>query len=91
MPSRLCDPPWRGYEEFYSVQGAGRDQLVDSSGIGWHQGEVSSIINQPSGFNQSRVCVLVVSSFPLAGVCFLYKQLRNVCQAFIPFRELGVG
>ena len=35
----------KGSEEFYSVQGAGHDQLVDSSWIGWHQGEVSSIIN----------------------------------------------
>ena len=32
-------------ERNFSVQGAGRDQLVESSWIGWHQGEVSSIIN----------------------------------------------
>ena len=34
-----------GGHEFYCVQGAGCDQLVDSSWIGWHQGEVSSIIS----------------------------------------------
>ena len=28
-----------GSEEFYSVQRVGRDQLVDNSWIGWHQGE----------------------------------------------------
>ena len=37
--------PGDASEEFYSVQGAGCDQLRDNSGIGWHQGEVSSIIN----------------------------------------------
>ena len=46
--------PGGGSEEFYNVQGASRDQLVKCSWIGWHQ---------PSGFNQFRVYVLVVSSF----------------------------
>ena len=27
------------------VQGAGSDQLMDSSWIGWHQGEVSGIVS----------------------------------------------
>ena len=35
MPSRLRVPPWRGSEESYSVQGAGRDQLVGILLIGW--------------------------------------------------------
>ena len=30
-------------EEFYHVQGAGRDQLMDSSCTGWDKSEVSSI------------------------------------------------
>ena len=29
--------------EFYIVQGAGRDQLMDSSCTGWDKGEVSRI------------------------------------------------
>ena len=33
------------HEEFYGVQVMGHDQLMDSSWIGWYQGEVSSIIN----------------------------------------------
>ena len=47
--------------------------------------------HQPSGFNQSKICILVVSSFHLGGgVCFLQKQLRNMCQAFISvFQETG--
>ena len=32
-------------EEFYSVQGTGHDQLMDSSWIGCHQDEVSSSFN----------------------------------------------
>ena len=32
LPWRPCDPPWRrGSEEFYSVQEAGRDPLMDGS------------------------------------------------------------
>ena len=62
--------PGVGSEEFYSVQGAGHDQLMDTSWIHWHHEKVSSIINF-SGFNQSRVYVLVVSSFHLEGVHFL--------------------
>ena len=37
--------PGVGSEEFCSVQGVGRDQPVDISRIGWHQGEASSIIS----------------------------------------------
>ena len=37
--------PGVGSKEFYGVQGAGCDQLVDSSWIGWHQGEASGIIS----------------------------------------------
>ena len=37
--------PGAGSEQFCSVQRVGHDQLLDSSQIGWHQGEVSSIIN----------------------------------------------
>ena len=46
------------------VQGAGCDQLLDSSWIDWHQGEVSSIINLLVS-NSLGVYVLVVSSFHL--------------------------
>ena len=37
--------PGVGSEEFCSIQGAGRDQPVDISQIGWHRGEASSIIS----------------------------------------------
>ena len=50
-------------EEFYSVQGAGCDQLMDNSWTGLPQGEVSSITNQPYGlyscgqqFSSGRGC-----------------------------------
>ena len=39
----MTHPGW-GSEEIYGVQGAGCDRRLDSQ-IGWHQGEVSSIIN----------------------------------------------
>ena len=39
------EPLGKGSEGLYSVQGAGCDQLMDNSWIGWHQGEVSSIID----------------------------------------------
>ena len=41
MPSRLCVPPGGG-REFYSVQGAGCDQLVDILLIGWWWGNWES-------------------------------------------------
>lgn len=50
-----------------------RDQLVHSSWIGWHQGEISSIINL--GFNQSGVYMLVVSSFHLEGGLLPVKEV----------------
>ena len=37
--------PGGGSEVFYSVQGAGHDQFMDNSRIGWHQGGVSSFIS----------------------------------------------
>ena len=37
--------PGVGSEEFYSIQGAGCDQLTDNSKIGWHQSEVSNIMD----------------------------------------------
>ena len=77
-----------GSEEFYSVQGAGRDQLMDNSRIGWYQGEVLSIIN------------LLVSTSP--GSMFLWsavfiwrgsapcKNNLGMCQAFIDIFQ-GTG
>ena len=69
VPSRQSGPPWRGRS--YSVQGAWstRGQVLDWLVSGW-----SFKHHQTSGFSQSRVCVLVVSSFHLGGgggVCFL--------------------
>ena len=53
-------------------------QFLDWLASGW-----SFKPHQPSGFNQSRVFMLAVSSFCLVGHLLLIKQLRNVCQAFI--------
>ena len=64
---KLCPPsPGGGSEEFYSVQGAGRGQLVDPSRTGWHQGEVSSIINLLVSTSLG-VYAPVVSSLHLVG------------------------
>lgn len=45
MLSGLCDPSCGCSKEFYTVQGAGCHELMADSWIGWHQGEVSSIIS----------------------------------------------
>ena len=45
MLLRLFNHPGAGSEEFYSVQGAGHDQFIDNSLIGWRQGGVSSFSN----------------------------------------------
>lgn len=62
------------------------DQLVDKPWIGWCQ-EWSFKRHQPSGFSQSRVYVLVNSSFHLGrgrgGGLLPVKQVRNVPQAFV--------
>ena len=62
-----------GSEEFYSFQGAGYDHLVNNSWIGGIKVkfQASLVFN----FNQSRICVLVVSSFlQLEGVVLLPGQ-----------------
>ena len=49
---------------------------------------------QPPGFNWSGVYMLYqqFSSCVWVGrVCFLQKQVRNVCQALISFRKVDVG
>ena len=53
-------------------------QFLDWLASGW-----SFNPHQRSGFSQSRVFMLAVSSFCLVGGLLLIKQLRNVCQAFI--------
>ena len=85
--------PGEGSKEFYSVQGAGHDQLVDSSWTGWHQGDISSIINLL--VSASLGSVLAVSSFHLVGgggVSASCKNNLGMCirPLSISFRELGV-
>ena len=74
-------PTLEGVVRSYSVQGAGCNQLMDNSRIGWHQGEVSSIVNLlvPTSLGS----MWLWSAVFIWWVSFLYKQLRNVCQAFI--------
>ena len=62
MPSKLCEPPGGDSEDFNCVQGAGHEQLVDDSQIGWQQGEVSSIILVSRSLGSVLVC-----SFQLGG------------------------
>ena len=81
---RSRDPSGGSGEEFSSVQRAECDQPMDNYWIGWNQGEVSNIINfLVSACLGSRFFF----SLQVEGVCFLKKQLRDVYQAFISFRE----
>ncbi|XP_057581668.1 tumor necrosis factor receptor superfamily member 1B-like isoform X2 [Hippopotamus amphibius kiboko] len=66
LPSRLCGAPWRGWRGVYPVRGAGCGQLTEQSRIGWHQGDISSIITLLVS-TSPRVYVPVVSSFHLKG------------------------
>ena len=74
-----------GSEEFYSVQEAGCNQLMDSSWIGWHQVEVVSMINLllstslGSMFLWSAVFIWRGSLLPVEAVRLLS----------VSFRELG--
>ena len=62
-----------GSKEFYGVQGAGCDQLVDSSWIGWHQGEVSGIIS-----------LLVSTSL---GSMVLWSAVLEVGRSWLPIKS----
>ena len=62
MPSRPGDPPWREYGGVIVFRG--QDQLME---LGWLASRWS-FKYQPSGFNQSRVCVLGISSFHAEGI-----------------------
>ena len=83
---------WPTQEEVVNSFIMSREQSVISSWTvrDWLASRWSFKHHQPSGFNQSRVYVLVVSSFHLEGSPLSVKQLRNVCQAFLSSRELGV-
>ena len=69
------------------MQGVGHDELVDNSLIGWNQGEVSSIINILVSISLGSVFLQSATSMWWESA-FCEKQLRNVCQAFILFKEL---
>ena len=81
--------PWGLKESDTTEQLHFHFQLMDRSWIGWHQ--VSFKPYQPSGFNQSKVCVLVVSIFHLEGSAS-YKHDLQVCvrHLSVSFRELEV-
>ena len=68
-------------EEFYSVQGVRSDQLRHSSRVGWHQGEVSNIINFLVSTSLGSV-FFWSAVFIWRGSASIKKQLRNVHQDF---------
>ena len=74
----------------YSVQGAGHDQLVDSSWIGWHQGEVSSIIHLL--VSTSLDSVFCSQQFSSGGSLLPIKNKLGMCvkPLAVSFRELEV-
>ena len=83
-----------GKELLRQCAGAGLrvwDPLMYHSRIGWYQAEVSSIISFLGSTGLGPVLFLS-AVFIWWGECFLWKQLRDVCQAFIyiAFRELRV-
>ena len=92
MPLRLFNHPGAGSEEFYSVQGAGHDQFLDNSGIGWHQGGVSSFISLL--VSSSLGSIFLWSQFSSGGGLLPIKTTHNsgmcVRPLSIPFRELEV-
>ena len=65
-PQDCMTHPGGDGEKFFSVQGTGHDQLVDNSWVGWHQGEVSSIIDFLVSTSLESV-FLLISSFHLEG------------------------
>ena len=80
MPFRLCARPGEGNEKCYTVQGAGRDQLVDILLIGWWWGNRESA---PSTFWFQPVWGLracgqhTVNFFHLVGDSVSAKQLKG--------------
>ena len=77
---------------FYSVQGAGHDQFMDNSRIGWHQGGVSSFISLL--VSSSLGSIFLWSQFSSEGGLLPVKTTHNsgiyVRPLSISFRELGV-
>ena len=72
-------------------QGAGDDQLMYSSWIGWHQGEVSRIINLPVSTSLGSM-FLGVSSFHMERGLFPLKTTLEMCirPLSVSFRELEI-
>ena len=64
----------RGLQDTWSALVQFSDWLASRSSFKHHQ---------PSGFNQSSVYVVIVNRFHLVGVCFLEKQLGDLCEAFV--------
>ena len=90
IPSSLCDPPWRREWGVFSVQGAGCDQLVDNSWIGWHQGEISNIVNLLVSTSVGSI-ILWSAVFIGKGSASCKSNLRICVRPLsISFRELGV-
>ena len=78
-----------GGHEFYSIQGAGCDQLVDSSWIGWHQGEVSSIINLRVATSLGSMC-LWSAVFLQKGSASCKNNLGMCVRPYLYLSTLGV-
>ena len=89
-PQDCLTHPGEGSEKFYSVQGAGRDQLMDSAWIDWHQSEVSSIIYLL--VSTSLGSMFLWSAVSIYRGSASYKNNLGMCvrPLFLSFRELGV-
>ena len=94
MPLRLCELPGGRSEEFYNARWAGCGQLLGSSRIGWHQGEVSNV---------SFLVLASLGSVFLWSAVYIWRQGSASCKKkkkktlgicvrplSVSFRELGV-
>ena len=85
----MTPPPHGGVsEEFYVFKEQGVINLWRVLGLVGIK--VKFKYHQPSGFNQSKICILVVSSFHLGGGYASCKNNLGICvrPLFLSFRKL---
>ena len=80
--------PGEGSKEFYGVQGAECGQLMASSWTGWHQGEVSNIVNLPVSASPGSVSLWSALFIWVAGLLF-HLGWGEVFFLTFPPQEMG--